>query len=699
MTLLNYAIAEGKKKFPAIVFVVFGFVYVCNAWSPSSYGDALNILGASGSGLITGSPKPIRSDEWAVFTPMVQALVHNDFERINKTSFYHEDMRNMFSLPIADWGMLFKPTLASFFIIDPAHAYSLHWFLLIALFVIGYARMFRLTGISVVQSYLVSGTIFYSSFVVGWWTILGPVMAWFPWFLEACRSNLSSRWKFLLVYWVAVCWLLSFFYPPLIISLAFLGLIVLLVYSPDLFQRKQLWIILLASMLSVITVLFYLQDYIQAVWNTIYPGQRFSSGGINDIRIILAQLFPALNSVHYQSLIGSNICEIGVIGTLIPLFTLVFIKLQTSILEKQEWLLFFGLMLMLCWILFPIPSYIGKLLLWDRVPPERMLFAEGLLFVMVCLTLAKSKKYVFSISRIVFIFIAIILFIVYKISISDIQILKLWRDLIVIPVFFVCVFLAVRMHRSAFTVLLSGAFVFNIFINFQFNPIQSTKPIFLLPKTPMSEMLDVEYRNNNHLLAITGFPGAILNGLGYRSVSHVLVMPKLSFWKESYGKTLTDDEFNTLFNRYEHIILNPNISSPTLLQADAVMLPLIDFIAKKESNISISKIDTPRRLIGKKGYIDHIAFSQNKIEVVGWGAWMNNSKDRMLGVNCNANLSNVHIDSIIRPDVVKALGDTSLLYSGFKLSANVNINKIKDLSCRFFSRTEKSDWVELHHAN
>lgn len=686
-----------RYLFPTVL-IAFGIIYVGNTWSPSSYGCALNILGSPREGLILGSPRAIRSDEWAVFTPMVQALVNNDFGRINKTSFYNEDMRNMFALPIADWGMLFKPTLAAFFILDPAHAYSLHWFLLMVLFVIGYARLFRLTGISVIQSYLVSGTVFYSGFVVGWWTILGPVMAWFPWVLEACRSKISDPWRFLLVYWVLVCWMLSFFYPPLIISLTFLGLILLFVYTPSLFKKRKLLLMMLASLLAVITVIFYLKDYIIATWGTIYPGQRSSAGGVPNKRQVLEQLFPSLNSVHYHSLIGANICEIGVVGTLIPLFTIPFVKLTSgsSKLERRAWLLVMGLILMLCWILLPIPEGVGRLILWNRVPPVRMLFAEGVLCIFVSLLLIKRHPYTFSMHRISFVLFVCFGFIVYKYLNSDVRLVELWRDSLVILILAICVFIIKTTGWSALTVLLSGCFIFNVFINGGFNPIQSTRPIFDVPSSSIIEGLDIEYKNNNQVLAVPGFPGMILNGLGYRSVSHVLAVPIMDFWKEKYGDTLTDDELNILFNRYEHVVLSAAISKPTLMQADAVVLPVKDFVERRDIVVlQVSTIDS----MGAGGHIDSINYSKDKIEFIGWALWLGRPRDRVLGIHCNRRISELHAYSIMRPDVAKALKDGSLLYSGFRLLATVASGKENNLSCRVYSKTEKTPWMELRHEN
>ena len=98
----------GLDSFAAgVLLLALGCVAL--AWTPSSYGALLDTLGASGEGLVVGEPREIRSDEWAVWTPYIQATVNNDFQRINETSIYREDLRNFNGLPLLDWALFFKP--------------------------------------------------------------------------------------------------------------------------------------------------------------------------------------------------------------------------------------------------------------------------------------------------------------------------------------------------------------------------------------------------------------------------------------------------------------------------------------------------------------------------------------------------------------------------------------------------------------
>src|ERR1700693_1236818 len=92
-----------------ISLLVAGVVYIGNAWSPSSYAIVLRTVAADDDGLVAGQPRPIRSDEWAVLTPFTQVAVLNGFQRFHASAIGTEDLRMVYSLPIFDWGIIFKP--------------------------------------------------------------------------------------------------------------------------------------------------------------------------------------------------------------------------------------------------------------------------------------------------------------------------------------------------------------------------------------------------------------------------------------------------------------------------------------------------------------------------------------------------------------------------------------------------------------
>jgi hypothetical protein len=96
--------------------------------------------------------------------------------------------------------------------------------------------------------------------------------------------------------------------------------------------------------------------------------------------------------------------------------------------------------------------------------------------------------------------------------------------------------------------------------------------MFRKPNTAVTRELDaLAARRRDHAIAVEGFHGAILNGVGYRSVTHVVTVPDPGLFRKWFP-TMPEPRFNLLFNRYAGIGLT-NASQPQLIRADAVLLP------------------------------------------------------------------------------------------------------------------------------
>lgn len=79
----------------------------------------------------------------------------------------------------------------------------------------------------------------------------------------------------------------------------------------------------------------------------------------------------------------------------------------------------------------------------------------------------------------------------------------------------------------------------------------------------------------NDVLIVEGFPGATLNGLGYKSVSHVTAVPQMIFWRNVFPE-MEERQFDSAFNRYSHIIIAGDKDKPFSPSPDVVVVPLLD---------------------------------------------------------------------------------------------------------------------------
>ncbi|MFX5956636.1 hypothetical protein ABTF01_19790, partial [Acinetobacter baumannii] len=74
-----------------------------------------------------------------------------------------------------------------------------------------------------------------------------------------------------------------------------------------------------------------------------------------------------------------------------------------ALAARRQWLpaaIFFAALVMVtAWMMFPVPAVLGKLLLWNHVQPERMVFAAGVLLVMFALAVVRVVGLTWSTNR------------------------------------------------------------------------------------------------------------------------------------------------------------------------------------------------------------------------------------------------------------------------------------------------------------
>ena len=587
------AAGPGSAAFPLMLIALLS-VYVLAQLTPSSYALALQVFGATPRWVSLGEPREIRTDEWAVWTPYMQATVRNHFQRYNGTSPYLEDLRNMNALPLLDWGLTFKPYFWPFFMFPPAYAYSFFFAFQVFCFLYGYRQLFR--RLQVADELAVGGSmlLFFCGYTQYWWTTLGPTLSFFPWVVLAAMQR-HRWWKYPLVGYTAVAWVFGMAYPPAVISLCFVAAILFCTFRNR--TAGGIWEpLLMAGALACAGALIWLyyHDLLRVTMQTVYPGHRRSSSGTESLRLLLGMLSPAFNQNGYQPLGSLNICESGVVGSFLPLSVIAFIDyhaIRKLILGQMRsfprWpaaILGGSMLLMLAWIFLPVPALLGKIFLWQFVPARRMFFAVGVLMTILCLWLLSACGVVLTLPRMCGFF-----GVVFAAIFSSKHLWSLaWKstpraEFLIFPVLLVASFLAWRRELTARQAVIYSCVVANLALFGFFNPLLSAREIFESRDTPTLRRLEKMQREDPRgWLVIGGFPGAVLNGQGFRSVQHVLISPHLQFFRERFPE-MPEAEFNAIFNRYAHIRLE-DVSAPYNPRFDMIALPESRFRASPALN-------------------------------------------------------------------------------------------------------------------
>jgi len=647
-----------------------GFIYVCCCWTPSSYGVVLNLLQAPVAGLAAGSPQPIRSDEYAVETPYFQAAVRNHFRRRNETSFYHEDLRNYYPFPLADWSLLFKPQMWAFFVLPPAAAFSLYHAFWMGAFLAGYFLLFRELGLHPWACAPVAVTLFFTGFTQFWWTTYGPLLAGFPWILILILHPIPWWKKTLLCAWALPAFVFSHVYPTLLLTLAWGALIAILAFRPALLRsRGDLVAILTGVVATVLLVLAYYWDVIPIMRNTVYPGHHISPPGGTPVLVALSQLFPTLcfRLSGYQHLTGQNICEIGTVGSFLPLLTICMTRYRSlrtpSPARTTLLILLAGLAAITLWETAPVPAWIGHLLMWDTGDSGRWLFTSGILLTLASLSIWINKLVSFHPFRFtLFALLAPVAAVLLKGE-------NLGEDeMIVCGLVFVAGVAAWYIpERARAPVVLIAIAAMNAYAFGRFNPLQSARPIFQPPDSPILLALRQEAAASpDGVLVEPQVVGAIPNGLGFRSVGHTLLAPQLSVFRR-YFPAMAPERFNQVFNRYGYIKPMP-VAMPSAPVNDVIEVPLEVFLpVANVRRVALTPADSAACAQQPGGAVERVSRQGDQITIEGWAPWPSESAAQGIRILSSRPLHVTSLSTLTRPDIAEQLQNYNFVKAGFRL--------------------------------
>lgn len=661
-----------------VASAMLAFLYVALALSPSSYALGLEMLGLPAEGLILGTPKAIRSDEWMVLTPYFQIAVANGLGTINELSPYQESLRTFQALPILDWGLLFKPYHWGFLVLPPAHAFSFFYMCMAASFIAGWTIFMCQLRLPVPAALLVSVTILFSPIVQGWWSSNAGVFALAPW-VAVFWIGIDRRWlRVLACAYALTVWLLSCAYPPFLHALGLTMLILVLVFRRDTLSWARCSDAALASGLALAVFISYFGDLIAIMQATVYPGQRVSHSGGIPLHRMLAHLFPTITTRKFEPLpaFASNASEITVLSSLLPLCTITlldFSALRERI--RRNWLsaliLLASIAFICSWLLVnDLPSWFGRYTGLYMVPPPRSILAFGLVLNLTCALLIVRCGVRLSAPRLAVMAALLLLGVWMKIQhgTNGVHGLFSFHDLVPFACLAGLLLIWKKVHTPSRMVLavLSASLLGNLATYGLFNPVQSATPIFSLDAKAIELTMYARGADTaaDGTLVVPGHYGALLAGAGLHTVNHTLYAPQMEYFRR-YFPAISASDFNTIFNRYSHISVGN--TPPKLLHGDHVSIPSNAFLQHKTPvHIKLNAPATrPHALVPDMptGHIDSI--SQGDDNTLALNGWLRTPLNRPTEIALWTSVPylDASLKRVARPDVASAVEPT-LLHSG-----------------------------------
>lgn len=278
--------------------ILLAVVFEISGSSIGMWKDFMPDPNISDTGVLLGQDRAVRSDEWAVHTPMTLSQYYSDFSVFGDIFRGRStDMYIVYGQPVMDWSIIFRPFQIGYLFLSPARGMAFYWVgKLVILILVSFEMGMLITKRNKLLSLTYAAMVAFAP-VVQWWFGANsfPEMLIYGQGIILCVAvymQTTKYWQrilcgigfvitggaYILVMYPA--WQIPFFYVFLLVGIW----IIIERYKEFKFSAKKDIpiiagsVILLAGCMLFIVVRSW--DTIQAVMNSAYPGARVEIGGI-----------------------------------------------------------------------------------------------------------------------------------------------------------------------------------------------------------------------------------------------------------------------------------------------------------------------------------------------------------------------------------------------------------------------------------
>ncbi len=456
-------------------------------------------------GVISGTPKAIRIDEWGVVTPFMMSQAHQGFP-LENAAIGGEKVALVGYYPIKHFVSLFRPSHWGFFLFDFDHGFSWHW---------NFVIFFNLIA-STLVFLLFTRNNFWLSVMGAFWLVFSPGFAWWSYFVlttqfAASLLLISSVYLFyarnirtLLIAGPLFTWSFVMFalilYPPYQVMLGYLMIMLLIGFvwrnADKAYLLDKLWVKLATFVIAFIVmgILFY-QFYLDAkptidvMSNTVYPGKRSETGGTGFIANWFSEYYAGwlINNDSFPK-IWLNVCELSHFITFTPV---VAVGLGIYYLRQKRFdplltILLGFVVFVLVYIEVGFPEFLAKITLFNLSPTRRAQVPFGIANVFLAVLyldyVSKQKKLSLSGTVAALLTVAVLAFMIFAawLNISTSEGFFKVHQLVLPTLFFAglnYLMLPVTTFRNK-ELYIAGALVLFTLPNLKINPVaKGTSPI------------------------------------------------------------------------------------------------------------------------------------------------------------------------------------------------------------------------------
>ncbi len=409
-------IGEWLYRYRYYIAIVLFLLCVVLEISGSSIGCWNNFVGSNvtDEGVVLGKSRGIRSDEWAVLTPMTLSQFFDGFHYFSDVLRGDQtDVFMVYGLPILNIMQIFRPFQLGFLLLGMAKGLSFFWCgRFIALFMVTFEFSMLFTKKNKLLS-LIGAFMITLAPIVQWWFAVNGIVEIFVFGELAIlllhkymnTDSLKKRCLYLLGLVICAGGYIMVLYPAWQIPMAYVFLALAIWVMVE--NRKNCKINYKDIISIIVAILVFAgcmgyifsqsMETIKTVMNTVYPGSRAVTGGEMLKKYVSYLMNPFL--AFKESGIEANTCEAAVMFTLFPIGIL--LAGYQLIKEKKKDVFLICLLVAYVFLslycVFGFPEVVAKLTLLSKSQSKRAMLAVGFIEVLLLLrSLAMIKKPVIS---------------------------------------------------------------------------------------------------------------------------------------------------------------------------------------------------------------------------------------------------------------------------------------------------------------
>lgn len=608
-----------KRYFISLGIFLFAIVFELNNSSLSLWKNINTEISKEKTDVILGKARAIRTDEFAIYTPMLLSQnpnygYFNDSLRGGNT-----DVFMVYGQPIKNIVSVFRPFLLGFLFLGSAKGLSFFWIIrLIFLFLVSFEFFILISNNNKIISLVGTFLITFAPVVQWWWTPSGIVeIIIYGEILILLLNNYLQQKKFIkrsIIIFLTMIFCGSYLfvlYPAWQIPMAYVFLIISLwIFMENFheykFDKKDIIPVSISVILFVIALIYIYgksKETIELITSTVYPGTRFETGGDKYTEYNIGcnsviQVFRYWGNIFlaiFDKNLKTNPCNFSTFFDLFPIGLIVsFIVLfKDKIKDKLLIMLLFLYLFFTIWCVIGFPKSLAQITMMKVSPAYRTFIVLGFVNVLIFIRSISLVKYKMNI-----LYSSVISFIlVITIVVSNVYIYKGYfsvdKIIIVSLLSFSLFYLILRNKINKVFVFLiilimmiSGLFV---------NPVQ--KGIDFVNNLRLSQVIKETETNKKGLWIVENFKFFIINFpvmQGAKTLNSTNTYPNINLLKQ------LDEEgkYRSIYNRYANILItlvNENYKDDkfVLLSKDCFLIKMtVDDLLK----LNIDYILTNRNL-------------------------------------------------------------------------------------------------------